>query len=395
MHKSICSVFICSLLAHPLLAQSLLDGTTFQVSTYNMPDSVGVVRLVAADGNCSSEERSPVGDDLAPEGECAVFDSGNPAVELTFNAGPLEVGALTITPTATRFEGLDEESLVKLNNQTREDITDAPLPTWTASGDLIEFAMTTSNGGPPWDDDLDFFGFAANGIQYPGADPAAEIGMPYDEDFGGIGNYVNSYFWIEKSGEPFNDYSIGLPTGIGWGRHPLDPDRNVVYTLLSRNQLDQASDTVAGGSFDYFSHGSILSPDPSQGNLENLSFAVGIDDTENVTGWGLGILVLPPEVDGPSCEGVAATRLAGDADGDGTVAFLDFLALANNFGQSGVGFEGGDFDCDGTVAFLDFLALANNFGASASAVSAVPEPSGLVLLAAAFSFAGITRRRRK
>lgn len=54
--------------------------------------------------------------------------------------------------------------------------------------------------------------------------------------------------------------------------------------------------------------------------------------------------------------------LPGDADGNGEVNFLDFLALAQNFGKTDAAFADGDFDGDGTVGFLDFLALANNFG---------------------------------
>ena len=94
-----------------------------------------------------------------------------------------------------------------------------------------------------------------------------------------------------------------------------------------------------------------------------------------------------------TCESLAASRLPGDADGDGQVAFLDFLALANNFGTD-AGYEGGDFDCSGEVGFLDFLALANNFGTTAAAASSVPEPSGLALFGFAAMFCGILRRRR-
>ena len=83
--------------------------------------------------------------------------------------------------------------------------------------------------------------------------------------------------------------------------------------------------------------------------------------------------------DPTSCEAIAATRLTGDANGDGSVAFLDFLALANNFGGPG-GYAEGDFDCSGDIGFLDFLALANNFGASASATATVPEPSSGLLI---------------
>ena len=60
--------------------------------------------------------------------------------------------------------------------------------------------------------------------------------------------------------------------------------------------------------------------------------------------------------------GCGLGTLRGDADGDGEVAFLDFLVLANNFGNADAAFADGDFDCDGSVGFLDFLVLANHFG---------------------------------
>ena len=74
----------------------------------------------------------------------------------------------------------------------------------------------------------------------------------------------------------------------------------------------------------------------------------------------------------------------GDADLNREVAFLDFITLANNFGEKG-GWAEGDFTGDSNVLFNDFLALAQNFGRSAAAGStnnSVPEPtsSSLALL---------------
>ena len=51
----------------------------------------------------------------------------------------------------------------------------------------------------------------------------------------------------------------------------------------------------------------------------------------------------------------------GDANGDGTTDFKDFLIFANNFGKEDAVFADGDFDGDGRVSFLDFLVLAGNF----------------------------------
>ena len=67
----------------------------------------------------------------------------------------------------------------------------------------------------------------------------------------------------------------------------------------------------------------------------------------------------------------------GDLDGDGVVAFADFLTLADHFNQPG-NYIQGDIDVDGVVGFSDFLILADNFN-DVSAVAAIPEPSTALL----------------
>lgn len=83
--------------------------------------------------------------------------------------------------------------------------------------------------------------------------------------------------------------------------------------------------------------------------------------------------------DPPACAPV--NSLNGDLDGNGEVAFADFLTLSANFGASDVGYAAGDVDCNGEVAFADFLTLSANFGQTIGGAHAVPEPSGLRLLA--------------
>jgi hypothetical protein len=97
--------------------------------------------------------------------------------------------------------------------------------------------------------------------------------------------------------------------------------------------------------------------------------------------------------DPPIACAVPAGGLAGDLDGDGSVAFSDFLVLSNNFGGEGLSYAEGDIDCDGTIAFADFLVLSNNFGTSASAAS-VPEPSSLYLAAFSILAIGLGRKRQ-
>ena len=74
----------------------------------------------------------------------------------------------------------------------------------------------------------------------------------------------------------------------------------------------------------------------------------------------------PIQIDVEAGPGCGLGTLPGDANGDGTVGFIDFLFMANNFGATDATFADGDFNCDGTVGFKDFLVLANNFGESVS-----------------------------
>lgn len=69
----------------------------------------------------------------------------------------------------------------------------------------------------------------------------------------------------------------------------------------------------------------------------------------------------------------------GDANGDGSVTFADFLTLSSNFGKEdpNLTFKDGDFNDSDTVDFADFLTLSSNFGTTLSAAETafVPEPT--------------------
>lgn len=90
----------------------------------------------------------------------------------------------------------------------------------------------------------------------------------------------------------------------------------------------------------------------------------------------------------------ALNTVPGDLDGDGSVAFADFLLLSNNFGQADVSYAGGNIDLAGNVDFADFLALSDNFGAS-SAAAAVPEPASHLLMFLAFASLAMLRKNRR
>lgn len=71
--------------------------------------------------------------------------------------------------------------------------------------------------------------------------------------------------------------------------------------------------------------------------------------------------------------------LPGDLDGNGDVAFADFLVLSANFGQDPSSYAEGNIDLIDGIEFADFLILSNNFGKTPADVAAVPEPSGLMI----------------
>jgi C1A family cysteine protease len=96
---------------------------------------------------------------------------------------------------------------------------------------------------------------------------------------------------------------------------------------------------------------------------------------------------------------VSNALLAGDANGDGKVDIADLSIILTNFDKAGMNWAQGDFDSSGTVDIADLSSLLTNFDKTAAAdagVTAVPEPSGPLLIVAgvAVLLARAWRRRR-
>jgi hypothetical protein len=114
---------------------------------------------------------------------------------------------------------------------------------------------------------------------------------------------------------------------------------------------------------------------------------------------------------------LVAYTLAGDANLDGAVDFLDLAKLAQTYNTSVAASAStwyqGDFNYDGTVDFLDLATLAQNYNTSllpaaaipgappdfqadlARAFASVPEPSTATLVAATGLFALARRSRHR
>lgn len=77
---------------------------------------------------------------------------------------------------------------------------------------------------------------------------------------------------------------------------------------------------------------------------------------------------------------MSLSTLPGDLDGNGDVAFADFLILSANFSSDSPAYTDGNIDLVEGVGFSDFLILSSNFGqTAASELAAVPEPSAALL----------------
>jgi probable HAF family extracellular repeat protein len=127
--------------------------------------------------------------------------------------------------------------------------------------------------------------------------------------------------------------------------------------------------------------------------FSNLQEAIGISGNGQYI-VGNGIVASTGETEGF----LLTAAIPGDANGDGQVDVNDLTIVLSHFGQTGQTWADGAFTGDGTVDVNDLTIVLAHFGdvgAGAGGLSAVPEPGGLVLLAAGVAALLAAQRKRR
>lgn len=167
---------------------------------------------------------------------------------------------------------------------------------------------------------------------------------------------------------------------------PNDPSRD------EPSELTYATTSLLQINFDADSDSS-TDPEP----FDLFTELLGLNRSDLRFGKGdLGELYISSKQNGTVYLVTNTLPLQGDTNFDGEVSFADFLALSNNFSQSG-DWSSGDFDLNGVTEFADFLVLSQNFGVQGAGSQAVPEPSSamLVVLGVAMTFVASRKNRRR
>lgn len=271
----------------------------------------------------------------------------------------------------------------------------------------------------------------------------------YSEDFdGGDGGYVatlfdplgaaaeNDWTWGETGVDGSNAWTaVGAAVGTPFEQHLNVPSITVPSTGLVVLEFDHSygfEATWDGGVLMVGVNGaelSILSSDAFTGNGYNDQMQTGSDwgyegdmngldmfgvdsggfvrstaklgtlnagDTLDIQfrgGWDWGTQVPA----GWTIDNVSVTQVdvLGDFDENGSVEFVDFLILADNFG-TGTTYAEGDINFNGTVDLADFGEFRGLFlSLPAGEAAAVPEPSAALLLQLAMLLGLVVRRKSR
>ena len=206
---------------------------------------------------------------------------------------------------------------------------------------------------------------AAGPVEYTG--PLNDLVLQIDPDSGmaSISHHAQSLGEFDVIGYTISSPSASLNidnfTGVGeTGWTNTNPQTHALTEVSLENSK-------------VFSNGTDVNLGAIFGGEQDLVFQYALSSGDMAFGT---VSYELPDVGGCS----PINSLLGDLDGDGEVAFADFLILSGNFGTSVSTYDEGDIDCNGEVDFADFLALSGNFGETlGAAAQSVPEPTGGLL----------------
>lgn len=195
------------------------------------------------------------------------------------------------------------------------------------------------------------------------------------------------------------------PNG-GGPRTPFGEDVNSLVTRGGRQQFWTPDLAMKDSDMDGFTNGQELGDEDGDGTSNRSVNIASPGNNGMFPEMAVGDCNLDTQLNGMdlSCVSTIEDRdavlgelntLPGDLDGDGTVAFADFVTLSINFNQDAPAYTDGNIDLMGPVDFADFVIMSINFGNTPAAAAAVPEPSAHWLGICAVAPFLMWRRRRR
>jgi hypothetical protein len=275
---------------------------------------------------------------------------------------------------------------------------------------VVNLAHRVGNDAPlPGNFSLDFWFYDTNGAGDANNTGYAEIGyydgVPSDADYnanhslsfpgGNIQRIILGM--VGSNGGDLNYYQVRVIGGTATVGTPYgNPDAYYFNTTTPRTagwhegRIDIGPQLATGGNDVTFYVDDMTTPTAAVTTSVNFGYNVLVLDTqEHSTASTLNYF------DDITLSSTAVTHHPGDTNNDQVIDLTDLNNVLNNFGSTGSGIYGDD-NADGVVDLTDLNAVLNNFGTTyaPAALSTVPEPASLSLLALGATTLLARRRRR-
>jgi hypothetical protein len=166
------------------------------------------------------------------------------------------------------------------------------------------------------------------------------------------------------------------------GANLINSDGQVVGETTAGSATDAAIWDSTNGVRDL---NTVFSAYLAKWSAENNNATVVLNDAQAIN--DKDVISGVATINGTANQVFVLSPLPGDANLDGKVDINDLTIVLNNYGQAGMTWGQGEFTGSGQVDINDLTIVLSNYGQSLGAgagnLSAVPEPSALVLIGAA------------